>query len=163
MAGTFCPDWIFNLSVARAAYEFIISDLPLKSYAKKYSSALSEHYSEINPEEIEEEAELLLRFLVEINAEKSDELLNNFVFYKLKFTQPGSKRKLKGMFGSAFDPEKEKKYKPTVTLKSFRAYVFGLRSGVTEKPDPGWDILKEEDIGFLKDIISREANIIDGV
>ena len=163
MAGTFCPDWIFNLSVARTAYEFIISDLPIKSYAKKYSSALSEHYREINPEEIEEEAELLLRFLVEINAEKSDELLNNFVFYKLKFTQPGSKRKLKGMFGSAFDPEKEKKYKPTVTLKSFRAYVFGLRSGVTEKPDPGWDILKEEDIGFLKDIISREANIIDGV
>ena len=117
----------------------------------------------ITREEIEEEAELLLRFLVEINAEKSDELLNNFVFYKLKFTQPGSKRKLKGMFGSAFDPEKEKKYKPNVTLKSFRAYVFGLRSGVTEKPDPGWDILKEEDIGFLKDIISREANIIDGV
>ena len=108
MAGTFCPDWIFNLSVARTAYEFIISDLPIKSYAKKYSSALSEHYSEVNPEEIEEEAELLLRFLVEINAEKSDELLNNFVFYKLKFTQPGSKRKLKGMFGSAFDPEKEK-------------------------------------------------------
>ena len=93
MAGTFCPDWIFNLSVARTAYEFIISDLPMKSYAKKYSSALSEHYSEIKPEEIEEEAELLLRFLVEINAEKSDELLNNFVFYKLRFTQPGSKRK----------------------------------------------------------------------
>ena len=41
--------------------------------------------SEVKPEEIEEEAELLLRFLVEINAEKSDELLNNFVFYKLKF------------------------------------------------------------------------------
>ena len=37
MAGTFCPDWIFNLSVARTAYEFIISDLPIKSYAKKYS------------------------------------------------------------------------------------------------------------------------------
>ena len=59
--------------------------------------------------------------------------------------------------------KKKKNYKPNVTLKSFRAYVFGLRSGVTEKPDPGWDILKEEDIGFLKDIISREANIIDGV
>ena len=59
--------------------------------------------------------------------------------------------------------KKKKKYGPNVTLKSFRAYVFGLRSGVTEKPDPGWDILEEEDIGLLKDIISREANIIDGV
>ena len=109
MAGTFCPEWVFNLSVARTAYEFIISDLPIKAYAKKYSNGLSEHYtSAVNPEEIETEAELLLRFLVEINAEKSDELLNNFVFFKLKFSQPGSKRKLKGMFGSALDPEKEK-------------------------------------------------------
>ena len=71
MAGTFCPDWIFNLSVARTAFEFIISDLPMKAYAKKYSTGLSEHYSDVNPEELENEAELLLRFLVEINAEKS--------------------------------------------------------------------------------------------
>ena len=72
MAGTFCPEWVFNLSVARTAYEFIISDLPIKAYAKKYSKGLSEHYtSEVNPEEIETEAELLLRFLVEINAENS--------------------------------------------------------------------------------------------
>ena len=164
MAGTFCPEWVFNLSVARTAYEFIISDLPIKAYAKKYSNGLSEHYTSlVNPEEIETEAELLLRFLVEINAEKSDELLNNFVFFKLKYSQPGSKRKLKGMFGSALDPEKEKKYGPNKTLKAFRAYVFGLRSGVSEKPDPGWDILKEEELDFLKEIIATEANIVDGV
>ena len=48
-------------------------------------------------------------------------------FLKLKFSQPGSKRKLKGMFGSALDPEKEKKYGPNKTLKAFRAYVFGLK------------------------------------
>ena len=164
MAGTFCPEWVFNLSVARTAYEFIISDLPIKAYAKKYSNGLSEHYtSEVNPEEIETEAELLLRFLVEINAEKSDELLNNFVFFKLKYSQPGSKRKLKGMFGSALDPEKEKKYGPNKTLKAFRAYVFGLRSGVSEKPEPGLDILKDEELDFLKEIIAKEANIVDGV
>ena len=67
------------------------------------------------------------------------------------------------MFGSAFDAEKEKKYGQNKTLKAFRAYVFGLRSGVSEKPDPGWDILKEEDLDFLKEIISQEANIVDGV
>ena len=163
MAGTFCPDWIFNLAVSRTAYEFIIYDLPIKSYAKKYAVSLSDHYKEINPEEIENEAELLLRFLVEINAEKSDELLNNYVFFTLKYDHPGSKRKLKGLFGSAFDPEKEKKYGVNKTLKSFRAYVFGLRSGVSEKPDPGWDILKEEGLDFLKEIIAKEANIVDGV
>ena len=104
---------------------------------KKYSNGLSEHYtSEINPEEIENEAELLLRFLVEINAEKSDELLNNFVFFKLKFSQPGSKRKLKGMFGSAFDPEKEKNMAQIKLLKAFRAYVFGLKVRCFRKTRP---------------------------
>ena len=101
MAGTFCPYWIFNICVARTAYEFIISDLPIKAYAKKYEKGLSEHYQGITHEEIEAGAELLLRFLVEINAEKSDELLNSYVYFTLKFDHPGSKRKLKGIFGKA--------------------------------------------------------------
>ena len=163
MSKKFCPDWIFNLAVARTAYEFIISELPIRSYAKKYALALSEEYEEIKFEEIENEAELLLRFLVEINAEKSDELLNNYVYFCLKFIQNGQKRKLKGIFGSAFDGVKEKKYAEKNTLKSFRAYVFGLRSGVSEKPSAGWDILEEEEIENIKDIIAKEANIADAV
>ena len=163
MSKKFCPDWIFNLAVARTAYEFIISELPIRSYAKKYASLLSEKYEEIKFEEIENEAELILRFLVEINAEKSDELLNNYVYFCLKFIQNGQKRKLKGIFGSAFDGLKEKKYIEKHTLKGFRAYVFGLRSGLSEKPSAGWDILEEEEIEFLKDIITKEANIADAV
>ena len=65
MAKKYCPDWLYNLAVARAAYEFIISELPIKAYAKKYASGLSEHYEEIKTEEVENEAELILRFLVE--------------------------------------------------------------------------------------------------
>ena len=163
MSKKFCPEWIFNLSVARSAYEFIISELPIKAYAKKYAFGLSEHYELIKTEEIENEAELILRFLVEINADKSDELLNNYAYFCLKYVQNGQKRKLKGIFGTAFDPSKEKKYSEKVTLKSFRAYVFGLRSGISEKPSAGWDILEEEDIDLLKDIINKEANIIDAV
>ena len=72
MASRFCPPWLFNFSCARVAYEFIISDLPIRAYAKKYSNGLSEHYGEIKHEEIESSAESLLRFLVEINAENSD-------------------------------------------------------------------------------------------
>jgi len=163
LAGTFCPYWIFNICVARTAYEFIISDLPIKAYAKKYEKGLSEHYQGITHEEIEAGAELLLRFLVEINAEKSDELLNSYVYFTLKFDHPGSKRKLKGIFGSAFDKEKKKDYSTNGAAKSFRAYVFGLRSGVTEKSEPGWDIIKEEGIEILKNIIENEADIVDGV
>ena len=163
MAGTFCPEWIYNLCVARTAYEFIISDLPIKSYAKKYEKGLLEHYHAIPHEEIEASAELILRFLVEMNAEKSDELLNNYVFFTLKYDHPGSKRKLKGLLGTAFDKEKNKTYSTDNAVKSFRAYVFGLRSGVSDKGDPGWDIINEEGIDILINIINEEADIIDGV
>ena len=163
MAGKYCPEWIFNLCVARSAYEFIVSELPIKSYAKKYATGLSEHYAEIKPEELENEAELILRFLEEINTDESDQLLNNFVYFCLKYVHNGSKRKLKGIFGSELDPVKDKQYQENKTLKSFRAYVFGLRSGVSEKPAPGWNILDEEDLDILRELIEKEANIIDAV
>ena len=81
MAGKFCPSWLFNLCVARTAYDFITSDLPIRAYATKYASGLSEHFAEIKKEEVEQEAETVLRFLVDINSEESDQLLNNFVYF----------------------------------------------------------------------------------
>ena len=163
MAGKFCPSWLFNLCVARTAYDFITSDLPIRAYATKYASGLSEHFAEIKKEEVEQEAETVLRFLVDINSEESDQLLNNFVYFSLKYVQHGSKRKLKGLFGSALDPTKEKEYQENITLKNFKAYVFGLRSGVSEKPSPGWNIIEEEGIEFLVELIKKEANISDAV
>ena len=43
------------------------------------------------------------------------------------------------------------------------SYVFGLRSGVSEKPSPGWNIMEEEGIEFLVELIKKEANISDAV
>lgn len=163
MAAKFCPRWIFNLCTASTAYEFITSDLPIKSYAKKYSEGLNEHYGEIKTEEIESSAEEILRFLVDINAENSDELLNAYIYYCLKYNFDGSKRKIKGLFGTAFDPEKEKKFSEADSLKTFKAYVFGLRSGVTYKPAAGWNIKDEKDIELLLKIIETEANITDAL
>ena len=163
MSAKFCPSWIFNLSTASTAYEFIISDLPIKSYAKKYSNGLNEHYGEIKAEEIESAAENILRFLVEINAENSDELLNSYIYYCLKYNFDGSKRKIKGLFGNAFDPDKERKFSEKDCIKTFRSYVFGLRSGITSKPTAGWDIKDEENIELLLDIIKKEANISDAL
>ena len=163
MANKFCPYWIFNICVARTAYDFIVSDLPIKAYAKKYSLGLSKQYFEIKPEEIEDEAENLLRFLVEMNTDESDQLINSYIYFCLKYVQNGSKRKLKGLFGSAFDATKEKTYQEKITLKSFRAYVYGLRSGVSYKPSSGWDILDEEGLEFLKELIEKEAKISDAL
>ena len=163
MSAKYCPRWIFNLSVAYTAFDFITSDLPIKAYAKKYSKGLSKHYGEIKPLEIESSAEALLRFLVEINAENSDELLNAFVYFCLKYNSDGSKRKIKGLFGSAFDAAKEIKFSELDCLKTFKAYVFGLRSGVTYKPSAGWDINDEENIDILIEIVKTEATLSDAL
>ena len=82
--------------------------------------------------------------------------MNNFVFFSLKYVQHGSKRKLKGIFGSAVDPTKEKEYQEKITLKNFKAYFFGFRNGVIEKPDPGWNIIEEEGIDFLVELIKKK-------
>ena len=52
MAAKYCPRWLFNVCASMTAYEFIISDMPIKSYSKKYSNGLNEHYGEIKSEEI---------------------------------------------------------------------------------------------------------------
>ena len=46
------------------------------------------------------------------------------------------------------------------SLKTFKAYVFGLRSGVTYKPAAGWNIKDEKDIELLLKIIETEAVIL---
>ena len=67
MANRYCPAWVFNLSVTKVAYEFIVSDLPIKAYAKKYSSGLNEHYGEIKAEEIESaKSKVLTKELLEV-------------------------------------------------------------------------------------------------
>ena len=163
LAAKFCPRWLFNLSVSMTAFEFITSDLPIRSYAKKYSNGLNNHYLEIKKEEIESAAEAVLRFLVEINAENSDELLNAYGYFCLKYHADGSKRKIKGLFGSAFDAEKEKKFSEADCLKTFKAYIFGLRSGVTYKPSAGWDIKDEENIDLFLEILKTDAQISDAL
>ncbi len=163
MSNTFCPEWIFNLSVARTAYEFIISEMPIRAYAKKYSKGLSEFYTEIKFEEIENEAELLLRFLVEMNAEEADEFLNSYCYFLIRFVTQGTARKIKGIFGSDLDPVKQKNYKEHTTLKSFKAYVFGIRSGISEKPSAGWDISDEENLDFLGELLLKKADIVDAL
>ena len=56
---------------------------------------------------------------------------NNFAYFCLKFVHNGSKRKLKGLFGSALDPEKELPKSPWNTFASHSKY---LGIGCLSKP-----------------------------
>ena len=64
----YIPDFIYDISVARCAREFLSGELSLETFAGKYAQGLSELYSEVELHEIQEPAEQFLQFLAEIEA-----------------------------------------------------------------------------------------------
>ena len=91
----------------KCASEFLGAEMALEAYAKKYAEGLSEHYSEITRETVNEAAENMLQFLAEIEAgELAVELLTDFIHFRLMYEGVGKPRKLKPMFGSIEDPAK---------------------------------------------------------
>ena len=40
----YCPAWIFEICVSRAAFEFLHSEMGLSAFANKYASGLSSIY-----------------------------------------------------------------------------------------------------------------------
>ena len=50
----FCPDWVFEIAIARTAHEFLANDVPMFAAAGKYSDGLAEKYAPIDKSEINE-------------------------------------------------------------------------------------------------------------
>jgi len=155
----YCPDWIFDISVSRVSLEYIVHDFPIESFAKKYASALSQKYDEINYLELLEPAEEILRFLSEANAsDKSVELLSGFSYFRLYYINLRKKRNLQPFFGSLEAPTKKKLYDPENSLKSFKAYVFGMKSKVVPDRPLGWTIENEKSLEGFLEIINQKIN-----
>ena len=130
--------------------------------AKKFSNELSVKYNEIKFEEISDVAEKMLQFLSEINAsEDAINFLNDYIYSRVCYEVNGSERKIKSMFSSAFDGEKEKSYSSEKSTKIFRANIFSLKNEVIPKPDPGWSITDVEDIDWLGELFGKEVDLSD--
>ena len=66
---------------ARVAFEFLHSEMPLESFAAKYSQGLSDSYSDVPAESLTGAAQGMLEFLAEIEAgENAAILLSHFTF-----------------------------------------------------------------------------------
>ena len=160
----FCPNWIYDISVARAASEFLSSELSLEAFAKKYADGLSVSYSPITPEMIQAQAEEILVFLSEVEAgEMATELLNSFSFFRLNFESVGKPRKLKPLFGSIEDPVKVDEVTTGNTTKSFRAYVFALRSKTVPEALPGWKLEDDENVPILAELAGKQVSLLDAI
>ncbi|MDC1115323.1 hypothetical protein OAT37_01075 [Alphaproteobacteria bacterium] len=160
----FCPNWIFDISVARVAGEFLSSDLTLDAYSKKYSEGINKLYpnQQLNPETFSDAAQNILEFLSEVEAgDQAVDLISNFTYFRLYYVSINQPRKMKSMFGSIEDSVKTNEVKPDLTLKSFRAFVFGLRSNTMPLPQAGWKLDDDDHLINFKDIINKQVSILD--
>ena len=157
-----CPDFIFDVSCARVASEFLESELEMSAYSAKYFNGLSGIYSSITQDDLQRVAEEMLQFLSDIEAgENAVVLLTGFMFFRINFDGVGRPRKLKPMFGTVEDPVKELKWSVEGSSKGFRAYVFGLRSNTVPQAPTGWDLGGEEALPKLSELAKTKLSLID--
>ena len=158
----FCPEWIFGVSCAITARDFLSSENSLNSIARKFASGLSEKYNEVKYEEISECAEQILQFLSEINAnDEAVDYLNSYIHRRVCYKANGAERKISGVFSSDLDPTKVLDYSTKNTTKVFRATIFGIRNDTVEKMPAGWNLADIEDLDWFKDLVEKPTDILD--
>ena len=160
----FTPGWIFEIAVMRTASEYLCSEVGIEAFGKKYSVGLQNIYKEVLPPELLiETAQQIIEFLAEIEAgEQAVNLLNDFCYFRLYNEGINRPRKMKSMFGGGIeDPVKIKEHNPKEAQKSFRAYVFGLRSETVPKAPAGWTLETDEHIVKLKPLLEEKISVLD--
>lgn len=160
----YCSDWMFDISVGQVAAEFVSGDVGLEMLAKKYADGLSTHYHPIDLTELSGPAEELLLFLAEVEAgDMAVELIKDFSYFRLYNEGVNRPRKMKLMFGTIEDPVKVQAYSGQDMLKSFRAYVFGLRSDTVPRAPAGWSLETEESLVHFKELVSKKISFLDSI
>jgi hypothetical protein len=156
----FCPEWVFGISAAQTAKDFLSTNNSIVSISKKFANGLSEKYNEIKFEEILDVAEKILQFLSEIGAgENAIIYLNDYIHFRTNFKSNGGERKLSGIFSSGFDGQKIKPYSSEQSVKVFKKTIFSLRNNTIPQASPGWVITDHEDIDWLGEVFTREIEL----
>ena len=160
----FCPGWMFDVASARVAREYLAAELPMETFGKKYANFLTETYSEVSVEQLTGCAMSVLEFLSEIEAgDMSVELIDHYCHDRLHFEKVGVPRRMKSMFGNVEDAVKTREYSQELLQKSFRTFVFRLRSDPTNMSPPGW--LLEEDVNIPKfsEVVGQSVSFLDSL
>ncbi len=160
----YCPQWVYSACIGLVIKDFIEKDIPLDLLSRKYGKELSEKYDEINPIQMSAIAEDIVRILAEIEA-GSDAVnyVNGFIYFIVNFETIGKVRSRKLLIGDIFDGEKDLRYDDKIIVRSFKAYMYSLRSGAVPSAPSGWKLDQEKDIEFLKEIAEKEFSIFDAV
>jgi len=160
----FCPHWIFDISAARVASEYLSAELPIEAFASKYASGLTAKYSDVTAEELVESAQLILEFLAEVEAgESAVPIISEFCFFRLYYVKVGVPRKLKSMFGSIEDPAKQKEYSGQLMIKAFRTHTFNVRGNPEIAAPAGWKLEDDENLTDFGELIRKQTSLLDSL
>ena len=160
----FCPQWVYSACIGLVIKDFIEKDIPLDLLGRKYAKELSVKYDEVNPIQIASIAEDIVRILAEVEAgSDAVKYVNGFVYFIVNFESLGKAKTRKLLLGSIFDGPKDLQYDEKIITRSFKAYMYSLRSGAAPAAPTGWSLDQEKDIDFLKEIAEKEFSIFDAV
>lgn len=160
----YCPGWMFNAAAARVAFDFLNSEMPIESFAKKYATGLSEVYSDVPMEMLAASATPCLEFLSEVEAgERAADFLNDYIYNEIYFERVNVPRKMKPLFGSIEDPVKAIEYTAEGVLVSFRAFVYRMRSSASSPTPAGWNLAAEVNLPKFSEIVRKETSILDAL
>ena len=158
----FCPAWMFDVSAARVAAEFLSNEVPLEAVASKYANGLNGAFGDITAEALADSAQLILEFLAEVEAgESAISFINEFCFFRLYYVKMGVPRKLKPMFGSIEDPVKQKEYSGEKMIRAFRTHTFNVRGNPDIAAPAGWKLEDDEHLVQFGELVRTPTSILD--
>ena len=160
----YCPQWVYSACIGLVIKNFLEKDVPLDLLSRKYAKELSEKYDEVNPFQIAAISEDIVRILAEVEAgTDAVNYINGYIYFIVNFESIGKTRSKKLLLGDIFDGEKYLNYDEKIIVRSFKAYMYSLRSGAVPSAPSGWSLDQEKDIDFLKEIAEKEFSIFDAV
>jgi len=161
MATRFMPEWVLGFTCAYISLRFVNGTIPLQAFTNKYSKSLSEKYADASSKKLIGISQDMLYFLATFESSNHMAIVESYMFNSLNFTQRGKKRKIKTLFGSALDAQKQVTTHEA-SIRRFKNFVFQLRADSRYKAPAGWNLREEQGIEWLQDIYEQNIRPIDG-
>ena len=161
MATRFMPEWVLGFTCAYISLRFVNGTMPLQAFTNKYSKSLSEKYADASSKKLIGISQDMLYFLATFESSNHMAIVESYMFNSLNFTQRGKKRKIKTLFGSALDAQKQVTTHEA-SIRRFKNFVFQLRADSRYKAPAGWNLRAEQGIEWLQDIYEQNIRPIDG-
>ena len=156
----FTPDWILKLTCSCVAVNFVMGQLPMRSFINRYAADLLLEYDDATSEKIERITQDILYFLATFESDDHMEYIEAFMFNVINFEEDGKKRKLKSLFKSALDPVKIETSERNA-LKHFKNFVFAIRTDKKLAPPEDWKLTEAKGIDTLLQIYTQRIRVTD--